>query len=106
MALRPAGRLRQGLRGSSPGRKEGALSPLSSGGEEDLGQHDGCPLGEDRPVPLVGLEKKMGRAGEKLVFGLAAVERIKGVADTCRVENKNRPQGRSVACGLGEELAL
>ena len=71
-----------------------------------MGQHDGCPLGEDCPVPFVRLEKKVGCGGEKLVFGVFVEERIKGVADTGRVDDEDRSQGRSVACGLGKELAL
>ena len=43
--------------GQEAWRKEGALS-LLAGGEENLGQHDGCPLGEDCPVPFVGLSRR------------------------------------------------
>ena len=71
-----------------------------------MGEHDGCPLGEDCAVPFVRLEEKVGCRGEKLVFGVFVEERVKGMPDTCRVDNEDGSQSCSIACGLGKELAF
>jgi hypothetical protein len=43
-------------------------------------------LGEDRSLPFVRLEKKVGCCGEKLVFCVFAKEQVKGMPDAGRVD--------------------
>jgi hypothetical protein len=63
-------------------------------------------LGEDRPVPLIGFVKKMGGAREELVLCEASLKGVIAVADTGRIEDENRAEGRSVAGSLAEEISL
>src|SRR5260370_18844158 len=88
---------------SNIGKRRYCLKPC--GGKELLHHHN-CPLSKNASLAFVWLEKQLCGACVKFIFCFLLMQGIKGVADSCWINDKYWPKATSVSCCLGKQFAF
>src|SRR5258707_13861985 len=70
-----------------------------------LGEHDGCTLGE-KTLLFLCLKQQVGCARIELILCMLAMQGIKAMPDSGRVNDKHLAKRTSVSGCLGKELAF